>query len=217
MSDAAVVRLYRRLAPVYDFVYGLLLQPGRRLAIRLMAPQPGARVLEVGVGTALGTRFYPPHCRVTAVDLSPDMLVRASQRLGRERSSVVRLVRMDARRLAFPDALFDVVYAPYVVNVVDDPVAVVAEMKRVCKPAGQIVLLNHFAGGLNAATWLDPFVDAIAMRFSHARWDVGLDPLVLACGLVPGQIAPANVLSFSSVVVCSPGVPLPVTAPQAQA
>ena len=56
----------------------------------------------------------------------------------------VRLMEMDAAALSFEDDSFDVVYAPYVMSVVPDPVQVVREMRRVCRPGGRILILNHF-------------------------------------------------------------------------
>jgi phosphatidylethanolamine/phosphatidyl-N-methylethanolamine N-methyltransferase len=56
----------------------------------------------------------------------------------------VRLLEMDAAKLTFPDNSFDIVYAPYVISVVPDPVQVVREMRRVCRPGGKFIVLNHF-------------------------------------------------------------------------
>ena len=140
-----VESIYQRLAPLYDLIYGIALQHGRRHAMTRLAPARGESILEIGVGTGLSATAYPPDCRVVAIDLSGAMLHRARRRLGRQRLQHVSLCRMDATRLAFPDACFDAVYAPYVVNVVRDPVEAAREMRRVCRPGGRIVLLNHFS------------------------------------------------------------------------
>src|SRR5258705_8616080 len=72
------------------------------------------------------------------------MLEKARERVRREGLRHVRLQEMDAAHLIFGDDTFDVVYAPYLVRVVPDPVQVVKEMRRVCKTGGKIVILNHF-------------------------------------------------------------------------
>ena len=118
-STADIV--YHQLAPLYDAIYGVLLQPGRRLAMTCLAPQAGESILEVGVGTGFGLRAYPSGCRVAAIDLSQDMPARAARRRQKHGLAQVTLCRMDATRLAFADGVFDAVYASYVVNVVPDP------------------------------------------------------------------------------------------------
>src|SRR5262245_49725538 len=111
-SRGTVQAAYRTLAPVYDILYGLGLEHGRRQAIKRLAPRPGDRILEVGVGTGLSAVAYPPWCRVAAIDVSAPMLVRAHARLVRRGIGHVSLLRMDAAHLAFPTGSFDAVYAP---------------------------------------------------------------------------------------------------------
>src|SRR5262249_17118758 len=165
-----VESVYARLAPLYDLLYGATLQPGRRRAMARLAPEPGERILEVGVGTGVGLIAYPPGCRVVAIDLSAPMIERAAMRLGRNRIEHVTLGRMDAARLAFPDAMFDAVYAPYVINVVSDPVQTAREMLRVCRPGGRMVLLNHFDRVPGSPTALDRLVGTLATRVSRVNW-----------------------------------------------
>ena len=139
-----VTRVYEKLASVYDFTYGPALHPGRVDAIRRMSIKPGDRVLEVGVGTGINVDLYPSTCAVTGVDLSSPMLEKARDRVARTGVRNVRLLQMDAANLKFADDTFDIVYAPYVISVVPDPVRVVGEMRRVCRPGGKIIVLNHF-------------------------------------------------------------------------
>jgi phosphatidylethanolamine/phosphatidyl-N-methylethanolamine N-methyltransferase len=106
----------------------------------------GGDVLEVGVGTGLALPFYGPCVAVTGIDYSPEMLAKAKRRVTQERlSHVAALRQMDARTLKFPDACFDFVAAMHVLSVVPDPEQVMAEMARVCKPGGEVVIVNHFA------------------------------------------------------------------------
>jgi len=107
-------------------------------------PQPGDRILEVGVGTGLSLPLYPPGCQVVGIDISEPMLELARTRLNGLRHADVRLERMDARAISFPDGHFDKVLAPYVISVVPDPDKVMAEIVRVCRPGGTVIVVNHF-------------------------------------------------------------------------
>src|SRR5215475_11137935 len=139
-----VANVYEKLASVYDIMFGPILHPGRVDAIQRMGIKPGHRVLEVGVGTGINASLYPRDCSVTGIDLSSSMLEKAYERIARKGVRNVRLMQMDAADLKFANDTFDIVYAPYVISVVPDPVAVTREMCRVCKPGGRIVILNHF-------------------------------------------------------------------------
>jgi phosphatidylethanolamine/phosphatidyl-N-methylethanolamine N-methyltransferase len=139
-----VESVYEKLAKVYDLTFGPALHPGRLVALEGMGLRPGDRVLEVGVGTGINAPLYPRNCQITGIDFSAKMLAKAHERVERKGLRNVRLMEMDAANLSFPDNAFDVVYAPYVISVVPDPVRVVGEMRRVCRPGGKIIVLNHF-------------------------------------------------------------------------
>ena len=87
----------------------------------------GDRILEVGVGTGINASLYPSHCHVTGIDLSTSMLDKARERVARQGLRNIRLLEMDAAHLTFADNSFDIVYAPYLVSVVPDPVQVVKD------------------------------------------------------------------------------------------
>ncbi|SNB47737.1 class I SAM-dependent methyltransferase [Geobacter sp. DSM 9736] len=145
MDINAVKSAYRRYAPGYDLCFGPILDQGRRKAVAKMNCRPGERVLEVGVGTGLSLPLYESSVQVVGIDISPEMLERAE--VLRERlclGNVAALKEMDAERMAFPADSFDKVVAMYVVSVAPDPVRVVNEMRRVCKPDGELFIVNHF-------------------------------------------------------------------------
>jgi phosphatidylethanolamine/phosphatidyl-N-methylethanolamine N-methyltransferase len=145
MELNAVGASYRRWAPVYDKTFGAITRAGRRKAVGHANTRAG-KVLEVGVGTGLALRHYEGAIEVTGVDFSPEMLEKARAKVVEHRlSHVTELRRMDARELDFPDGVFDTVVAMYLVSVVPEPEKVVAEMARVCKPGGEVLILNHFA------------------------------------------------------------------------
>ncbi|WP_348761594.1 methyltransferase domain-containing protein [uncultured Salinisphaera sp.] len=145
MDERSVVTAYRRLSGTYDRFFGPVFEQGRQAAIQKMDCQPGDRVLEVGVGTGLSLDHYGPEVEVVGIDVSPDMLEHARGRLSEEQRSRITLAEMDAQAVEYPDNSFDKVVAMYVVSVAPDPEKVVEEMKRVCKPGGELFIVNHFS------------------------------------------------------------------------
>jgi phosphatidylethanolamine/phosphatidyl-N-methylethanolamine N-methyltransferase len=144
MHIEAAREAYRRYAGVYDALFGPILQPGRRAVIEALGCLPGERVLEVGVGTGLSLPMYPTWTRITGIDVSREMLEKARQRVARKGLANVKgLVEMDAEHMTFADASFDRVVAMYVVSVVQYPERVMAELRRVCRPGGEILVVNH--------------------------------------------------------------------------
>ena len=145
MDINAVTTSYARWAPIYDKTFGAVTNVGRRRTVQYLN-QHGPKVLEVGVGTGLALRAYDPGMEVTGIDFSEDMLAKAQAKVTDEGLSHVQELRqMDARMLDFPDDSFDTVAAMHIVSVVPEPERVVAEMARVCKPGGRVVITNHFA------------------------------------------------------------------------
>lgn len=155
MDEAAVRRAYRRWAPVYDYTFGKVAAAGRRESIAHINKRQGS-VLEVGVGTGLSLPHFAPHLQITGVDLSPEMLAKARERVAELKLTNVRgLHEMDASALAFPDGSFDTVVAMYLITVVPDPVRVMRELERVCAPGGEVILVNHFSQDHGARGWIE--------------------------------------------------------------
>ncbi len=146
MDEQAVRKAYARWAPFYDFTFGIVAEAGRKRAVRYMNTLPPSRILEVGVGTGMSLPAYERKHRITGIDLSTEMLEKARERkLRRNLSNVENILEMDAGDLKFEDDSFDVVVAMYVMTVVPDPVRVMRELARVCKPGGEVILVNHFS------------------------------------------------------------------------
>ena len=196
-----VTRVYEKLASVYDFTFGPALHPGRVDAIRRMGIQSGDRVLEVGVGTGINVDLYPRACSVTGIDLSGSMLEKARDRVARTGVRNVRLLQMDAANLKFADDTFDIVYAPYVISVVPDPVAVTHEMRRVCRPGGRIVILNHFRSENAVGAWMERII-APAAKYLGFKSDLDLPAFLVQAGLKPQSIEKVNVPRIWSLVTC---------------
>lgn len=146
MDPNAVKTAYARWAPVYDRTFGAITRVGRRATVEYVNALEAGSVLEVGVGTGLALPAYRSDMAVTGIDFSEHMLAKARDRVERLGLGHVRALRqMDARELDFPDASFDVIAAMHILSVVPEPERVMAEMVRVCKPGGLIVISNHFA------------------------------------------------------------------------
>lgn len=144
MDIKAVQSSYARWAPVYDKTFGAVTNAGRRRAVDYINNR-GGNVLEVGVGTGLSLAHYSPEMNVTGIDFSEEMLQKARDKVQEMGLSHVKELRqMDARALDFPDNHFDTIAAMHVLSVVPEPEKVMAEIARVCKPGGKVVITNHF-------------------------------------------------------------------------
>ena len=168
MDEKAVKRAYARWAPVYDMSFGAITRVGRDHAVDLINQRQGS-VLEVGVGTGISLCKYKSHLKVTGIDLSPEMLAKARRRVAKDGLSHVEdILEMDASVLEFDDNSFDTVVAMYVMTVVPDPDQVMAELERVCKPGGEVIIVNHFSqengvrGKLEKA--IAPFAEQLGWR-----------------------------------------------------
>jgi phosphatidylethanolamine/phosphatidyl-N-methylethanolamine N-methyltransferase len=151
-------------------------------AIEQMHVRLGQRVLDVGVGTGLALASYPSHARVTGVDLSEGMLRRARLRVHRNHMTWVNLALGNALELPFPEGTFDHVLLSHVITVVSDPVKLIEETRRVCKPGGQIVIINHFRSSNRFVAMIEKWVCPLCQ---HLGWrsDLCLQELIGQTGL----------------------------------
>jgi phosphatidylethanolamine/phosphatidyl-N-methylethanolamine N-methyltransferase len=167
---------YARLAAIYDYLFGPMLNQARLAAVRAVNALPGADVLEVGVGTGLALPHYRPDKRITGIDLSSEMLSKARTRAARL-ANVESLLKMDAQVTSFADNQFDIAAVMFVASVVPDPLALMAELRRVVKPGGHIVILNHFATDHGILGWLENAATPVCVKLGwHA--DFRLDDLL---------------------------------------
>lgn len=179
MDIQSVKSSYARWAPIYDRTFGAVTRSGRRRAVDYINRKGGPKVLEVGVGTGLSLQRYAPHLEVWGIDFSHEMLAKAKRKVSEQAlTHVTGLQQMDARELDFPDASFDTVAAMHIVSVVPEPERVLAEMARVCKPGGEIVITNHFASEDGVMARIEkltaPFADMLGWH-SDFRIETVLD------------------------------------------
>ena len=191
-------RLYGRGARIYDTLFGPLLDRGRRLAVEAINAGPARSVLEVGVGTGLSLPLYRRDLAVTGIDLSPEMLARARER-ARDLPQVRALLEMDAQQLAFADAAFEAVVAMYVAAVVPDMARLFGELKRVCAPGGDIVVVNHLAAEAGVLAAVDR-IAAPLTRSLAVRSDLRLKTLIDVAGLEAVAVADASLGVYIKLV-----------------
>lgn len=196
MNIKTIERAYRRYAPRYDRYFGDSLQPGRRAAIQRMDCRPGERILEVGVGTGLSLPLYPPQSTVYSIDICPEMLTRANARVLRERlGQSAGLCRMNAERMGFADDSFDKVVAMYVVSVAPNPGRVIDEMRRVCRPEGELFVVNHFLHPHPAIALMERMAAPFS-RFLGFQPTLSLQGLVAEASLEVTEQIPVNAFGY---------------------
>jgi phosphatidylethanolamine/phosphatidyl-N-methylethanolamine N-methyltransferase len=169
-----VERAYDRWAPIYDLVFGGVFGKGRQAAI-LATNAIGGRVLEVGVGTGISLPQYGSHLRIFGTDISEAMLRKAKQRVAEQRlKNVEGLAVMDAEKLEFPDASFDVVMAQYVVTAVPNPEKALDEFARVLRPGGELIILTRVSADAGMRRFIEqrlqPVVRRLGFRTAEFAW-----------------------------------------------
>ncbi|MGB9928671.1 MAG: class I SAM-dependent methyltransferase [Methanosarcina sp.] len=139
-KKSAVLK-YNRIAPIYEILdlplEVFFFRKWRKEALSNLS----GRVLEIGVGTGRNLKYYPPDCFVTGIDNSVRMLDKAGEKA--DSMSNVTLLLMDAEKLEFPDNTFDYVVTTFVLCTIPDPVKALREMRRVLKPSGELIALEH--------------------------------------------------------------------------
>jgi len=201
MSIEMVEKVYNSYARYYDFLFGKVFANGRVMAPDLLDLKPGTHLLEVGVGTGLSLPHLRKDVEITGVDLSQEMLNGAAKRVEELGYEHVRLMKMDATQLEFEDNTFDAVLAAYFISVVPEPIKVVNELKRVCKPGGYILFLNHFLSDNSFKAFFEKLISPICYRLGF-HTNLNLHDLVAKCGLEIETLEPIDTLGHWKAVRC---------------
>ena len=133
-----------RVAGVYDLFADVFNNRAHRALIAAVSPRitPDDAVLECACGTGLLTGEIAPRCQsLTATDFSANMLKRAEKKL--EKYGNVRFAQADITKLDYPDGSFDAVVAANVIHLLDEPYRALAELDRVCKPGGRLIIPTY--------------------------------------------------------------------------
>jgi phosphatidylethanolamine/phosphatidyl-N-methylethanolamine N-methyltransferase len=201
LEKRQVQRAYELYAPIYDFIFDWIFAPGRAAAVKHLALEPTDRVLEVGIGTGLNLPLYPPAVQLTGIDLSQEMLDKAVERVQNLAMPNVTLKVMDATAMDFADNEFDKAVATYVISAVPDPVAVLREMRRVVRPGGTLVILNHFRSERRAIARLEDLVAPLCTRLGW-KSNLPMTPLLRQVGLTPEAVVKVNMFNGWRLVKC---------------
>jgi phosphatidylethanolamine/phosphatidyl-N-methylethanolamine N-methyltransferase len=202
MDIEDTLRTYRLFSGSYDLVFGPVFHPGRKDAVRLANDRPNQRILEVGVGTGLSLPYFRRDAHVTGIDVSAEMLAKARRRVEqRGLKQVEALIEMDAEAMSFEDNSFDAVLALYVASVVPNPARFAAEMRRVCRPGGAIVVVNHFSSENPAMRFIEKRLAPLAGKIGfHA--DFPLDDFLTASQLQVRETRPSNLFGYWKLLRC---------------
>ena len=200
--EAHESKLYSDFAPLYDKIFGKIYYSRLKRVIEDLHIPTGAKVLELGAGTGTSFPAYPRHCEVVGIDLAPDMLARAREKIQENGWTHLTVMEMDALNLEFPDDKFDYVMAFHVVTVVPDPTRMMEEAKRVCRPGGRIVIVNHFTTDFPL---LGALTEALDPMTRHLGWrtNLRLRPFIEATELQVETVYKLSKLSLYTVLVGS--------------
>jgi len=201
LEKRQVKRAYKFYAPAYDFVFDWIFHPGREQAMRLLDIKRNDHVLEIGIGTGLNLPLYPTHCHITGIDLSEEMLEKAQDKIIELGLNSVTLKVMDATVMDFGDSEFDSAVATYTISAVPDPVGVLREMRRVVKPGGSIVLLNHFRSDRRVVGRLEDLVSPVCTRLGW-KSNLPFEPLLKQVGLIPDISTKVNLFNGWRLIKC---------------
>lgn len=142
MHSEKIRKRYNRASRFYDILESPMeMMALREWRINLMKELRG-NVLEIGVGTGKNIEYYPEDITMTAIDFSEGMLKKAEGKAIKYKKNVT-LLQMDAQEIKFPDNSFDTIFTTCVYCSVPDPIKGLKEMRRVCKPNGKIIMIEH--------------------------------------------------------------------------
>ncbi len=171
-AQAHESKLYAELSYLYDVIFTRIFAPRIHHVIRTLQIPPRAKVLEVGVGTGLSLDAYPEHAQIVGIDLAPEMLEKAEEKVRRNGWRHIKLLEMDALNLKFDDNSFDCVTAFHVVSVVPDAQRLMNEVIRVLRPEGTLAIVNHFRSPNKFFAALDTMIEPITLRLGWHTLDL---------------------------------------------
>jgi len=194
-----VKKTYAFYAPIYDYLFGAVLEPGRRELCKEVAELKPISILEIGVGTGLLLGMYPKESSVSGIDISEEMLSIARARVKKMQCSNIHLETMDAEHLNFPDNSFDCVVLPYVLSVTPNPDGLIKEARRVCNKNGTLIILNHFSGN-NAWLLLEKLFKNLTEKIGF-RSEFSYENHILKHNWKVKKVTKVNLFGLSKLIV----------------
>ena len=135
--------IYRQLAWLYDYPFGVLLREGHVVVGKEIQKEKGLKIAELGIGPGHSLAYYPEGTELSAIDISPEMIAKAKERLAEMPHLKAELQVMDATKTNLPDNAYDIVVSFSVITVVDRPQDLLKEAVRICKPGGRIFIIGR--------------------------------------------------------------------------
>ena len=203
MSEPATSRIYDLWAKAYDGTFGRLVHKRQTRAIKEMRHQPGDRVLDLGIGTGMSLHEYPHALEVVGMDLSAGMLAKAAEKVAEHNLSHVSLIRGNALETPFADHSFDHVVISHTISVVSEPNRLLHEAKRLVKPDGKIIVLNHFRSSAPLVGWFERVANPLFVKIGW-RSDLTLEECLDGVGLRVLYHFKTSAVDIWQIVVLSP-------------
>ena len=173
MAEETTSRCYDIWAGFYDRTFGALVHKRQIRAIQELRPEPGARILDLGVGTGMTLEHYPDNVTVVGMDLSWGMLDKANQKCREQNLEHCQLVQGDAMAPPFADQSFDHIMVTHTVSVVSEPPKLMHWCRRLLKPGGRVIVLNHFRSDNALIGGIEKLVNPICVKIGW-RSDLSL-------------------------------------------
>jgi phosphatidylethanolamine/phosphatidyl-N-methylethanolamine N-methyltransferase len=202
MNQEEVKSIYSKYSFIYDRMFSHFFFPRIKMGLNRSGFRKGDRIIEVGVGTGLSLPLYPRDCRVVGIDLTKKMLDKAQEKKECHRLGHVELLEMDAEHMTFADDTFDHCVAAFVITVVPNPEKMVAEMKRVTKKGGRILIFNHFASKNPLLNAMNKFFSPLTEKCGW-RSDIPLELLSNHCNLQIDQVLKKRKLDPWSIIIAT--------------
>ena len=196
---------YDRIASIYDFMEGFIERVSfRKWRALLWSKVEGGRILEVGVGTGKNLPYYPKSADMVAIDLSEKMLARARKKAA-EDGVPAEFKQMDVQALDFADDSFDAVVESFVFCSVPDPVRGLIEVKRVCKPGGRVLLMEHMLSDNPVMAAMMNLANPITVRVGGENINRRTVDNVLKSGLIVERVTNLSAGVFKLIEARKPG------------
>ncbi len=193
---------YNRIAFGYDFLE-FFVEFAFTSWRRDLTGMVKGKILEVGVGTGKNFSYYPLDATVTGIDIADKMLLIAGEKASKL-GLPFALSRKDVQNLDFPDASFDTVLATFVFCSVPDPVRGLAELRRVVKPDGVILLLEHVRIDKPVIGFIMDLINPLVVRMVGANINRHTVDNVIKSGWLVERIKDLGPMGMVKMIIARP-------------
>ncbi len=200
MRESFTIKQYDVWSWFYDRTFGALVGKRQRRAVDQIRPKPGDRILDLGVGTGMTLRHYPKDVKVVGVDLSMGMLKKAARKRDHLKMTHCDLIQCDAMMPPFADESFDHILITHVISVVSNPPLLLEWARRLVKPGGRIVVLNHFQSTKPVIAWFEKVLNPIFLKIGW-KSDLPLEDVLRGCEMNVDYIFKISMMDIWRVIV----------------